>query len=108
MRLWSAERSTAQAIDDLQNAGLPAGPVYSPQQALDDPQVAAMGFLRGMADYPGLPRPAPVADFPVKLTRSPGGIRTRPPTLGEHTNEILGWLGYSAADVARLREQHVI
>jgi crotonobetainyl-CoA:carnitine CoA-transferase CaiB-like acyl-CoA transferase len=108
MRLWTAERTSAQAIDELQNAGIPAGPVYSPQQALDDPQVVAMGFLRAMADYPGLPKPAPIADLPVKLTRSPGGIRSRPPTLGEHTNEILTSLGYSAADIMRLRELQVV
>src|ERR1700731_4438205 len=42
---WCAARTTGEALAALDAAGLPAGPVYSPQQALDDPQVAAMRFL---------------------------------------------------------------
>ncbi|MDE1923518.1 MAG: CoA transferase, partial [Gammaproteobacteria bacterium] len=52
MEDWCAERTTAEALAALEAAGLPAGPVYTPQQALDDPQVAAMGFLHSIADYP--------------------------------------------------------
>ncbi len=108
MRQWCAARATSQAIAELEAAGLPAGPVYTPQQALDDPQVRAMSYLREIADYPGLPRPAPVPDLPVRFSRSPAGIETRPPTLGEHTDEILAELGYSPGDIARFREHGVI
>ncbi len=108
MRAWCAERSTAQALEELERAGLPAGPVFTPQQALDDPQVAAMGFLKMVADYPGLARPAPVADLPVRLSRTPGGIASGPPQLGEHTDEILAQLGYSAAQIASLRADGIV
>lgn len=106
-RAWCALRSTAQAIQELEKAGLPAGPVYTPQQALDDPQVRTMGFLKAV-DYPGLRRSALVADLPVALSLTPGGIRQRPPKLGEHTDEILASLGYGAADVARLRASGIV
>jgi crotonobetainyl-CoA:carnitine CoA-transferase CaiB-like acyl-CoA transferase len=59
-------------------------------------------------DYPGLPRPAPVAKAPVWLSATPGGIRHRPPLLGEHTDAILTELGYDAAAVARLRAEGVV
>lgn len=108
MRAWCAERTTAEALQQLAAAGLPAGPVHTLQQALDEPQAAAMEFFRFVSDYPGLPRPAPVPDLPVELTASGGGIRRRPPTLGEHTEEILGSLGYSARDIARLRDSGVV
>jgi len=108
MREWCAGRSTAEAIAELEAAGLPAGPVYTPQQALDDPQVAAMGFLREVADYPGLPRPAPVPDLPVHFSRSPAGITVRPPRLGEHTEEILAELGYAGDEIGRLRDHGIV
>jgi crotonobetainyl-CoA:carnitine CoA-transferase CaiB-like acyl-CoA transferase len=61
-----------------------------------------------LVDYPGLPKPAPVADTPVRLSATPGGIRHRAPKLGEHTDEILAELGFDDAEVARLREARVV
>lgn len=107
MRRWCAERTTAAAVAELESAGIPAGPVYRPQEALDDPQVAALGCLHPV-DYPGLPKPAPVADLPVRFSATPGGIRHRPPTLGEHTDEILGALGYGATEIAALRAAGIV
>ena len=100
MRGWCAQRTTDDAVATLERAGIPAGPVYTPQQALDDPQVAAMGFLTALSGYPGLNRPAPVADLPVKLSATPGGIRTPPPRAGEHSQEILASLGYTPEEIA--------
>jgi len=77
----------------------PAGPLYSPQQALDDPHIRAAGLLRD-TDYPGLPRPAPLAPTPVDLSETPGRFRQAAPTLGEHTDAILAELGYDADAIA--------
>ena len=107
MAAWCAGRSTEQALAELDEARLPAGPVYSPQQALDDPHVRATGFMTPL-DYPGMARPAPVAATPVKLSKTPGTVRHRAPTLGEHTDQILTELGYGAAEIADLREKRVV
>jgi crotonobetainyl-CoA:carnitine CoA-transferase CaiB-like acyl-CoA transferase len=107
MQRWCAERSSAEALETLGRARVPAAPVLSPQQALDDPQIRALALLEPV-DYPGLPRPAPVAKVPVWLSKTPGSIRHRPPLCGEHTEEILASLGYDPAAIAELQRKEVI
>ncbi len=107
MSRWCAERTTAEALEVLGKAQIPAGPVLKPQETLDDPQVNAMGFFQPVA-FPGAPRPAPVAKVPVRLSETPGSIRRRAPLLGEHTDEILGELGYDAPAISVLRARGVI
>lgn len=104
---WCAERTTAEALLALEEARVPAGPVLSPQQAHDDPHVQAMGILNSV-DYPGLPKAAPVVGTPVLLSETPGRITRRPPTLGEHTDEVMTEIGYSHEDIAALRARRVI
>ena len=108
MAAWCAARTSAQALAELDAAGLPAGPVHTPQQALDDPQVAAMHFLHAVEGYPGLRRPVPVSGLPVQLGKTPVLTPQRPPLLGAHTDEILAQLGYSPGEIAALRTQQVI
>ncbi len=108
MRAWCAQRTSAEAIATLEAAGIPAGPVLTPQQALEDPQVAAMGFLRAVADYPGLPRPAQVSDLPVRFGALRGGITRRPPRAGEHSVEILTELGMTAEEIAQLQAEGAV
>jgi crotonobetainyl-CoA:carnitine CoA-transferase CaiB-like acyl-CoA transferase len=107
MSRWCAERTTAEALEILGAAKLPAGPVLKPQQTLDDPHIKAMGFFQETA-FPGAPRPAPLAKVPVWLSETPGSIRHRAPMLGEHTDRILAELGYDAKAIAALRERRVV
>lgn len=102
MAAWCADKTRDQALDALAAARIPAGPVLSPAQVLVHPQVAALGLLQAV-DYPGLPSPAPIAGVPVFLSRTPAEIRTRPPQLGEHTDDLLASLGYDAQAIADLR-----
>ncbi len=107
MAAWCAGRTTEQCLTELDEARVPAGPVLSPQQVLDHPQIQAGGFLTA-TEYPGLPKPAPITDTPVRLSANPGGIRRRAPTLGEDTDAILQELGYGAEAIAALREKAVV
>ena len=107
MSEWTAERTTAEALAELEAARIAAGPLYSPQQALKDAHVRAAGLLED-TEYPGLPRPAPLAPTPVDLSETPGRFRHRAPTLGEHTTEILTELGYGPEQIAELRARNVI
>jgi crotonobetainyl-CoA:carnitine CoA-transferase CaiB-like acyl-CoA transferase len=107
MSRWCAERTTAEVLEVLGNAKIPAGPVYRPQQTLDDPHIRAMGFFQ-QTEFPGMRKPAPIAKVPVRLSGTPGGIRCRAPTLGEHTDQIMGTLGYDATAIAALRKKGVI
>jgi crotonobetainyl-CoA:carnitine CoA-transferase CaiB-like acyl-CoA transferase len=107
MARWCAERTTAEALDALEAARVPAGPVMSPAQVFADPHVRARQLFK-MMEYPGVPKAAPVADTPVRLSRTPGGIRRRSPTLGEHTDAILEELGFSAGEIAALRKARAV
>jgi len=107
MSEWTAERTTAEALAELEAARIPAGPLYSPQQALEDAHIRTAGLLRD-TQYPGLARPAPLAPTPVDLSETPGSFRHRAPTLGEHTDEILKELGYSREEIAGLRARKVL
>jgi crotonobetainyl-CoA:carnitine CoA-transferase CaiB-like acyl-CoA transferase len=104
---WCAERTSKEVLDAMEQARLPAGPIMSPQEVLDDPHVAAKGLFQAV-EYPGLDIPAPLMRTPVELSETPGEIRSRPPTLGEHTEQIMSELGYSASEIAQLRENRVI
>ena len=86
---------------------IPSAPVLSPQQALDHPLVQALGLLQP-TDYPGLPRPAPVAAVPIWMSETLPVERRRPPLLGEHTDEVLAEIGYDADQIAALRAQAVV
>ncbi|PYN00315.1 MAG: CoA transferase [Candidatus Rokuibacteriota bacterium] len=107
MAEWTATRTTAEALAGLEGTKIPAAPLYSPQQALEDAHIRTAKLLED-TDYPGLARKAPLAPTPVDLSETPGRFRHRAPTIGEHTAEILGELGYDRAAIEGLESRGVI
>ena len=94
-------RPAAEWIAHLKEAGIPCGAVRDLHQVFTDPQVIERAMVVAM-DHPvaGAIRQLGV---PVKLGGTPGAVRTPPPALGQHTDAILGELGISPGDIARLR-----
>ena len=107
MQEWCAGRTRAELVALLDAAKMPAAPVLSPQEVLDDPHVEAMGYLRRVP-FPGASRPVPIIETPFRLSATPGSIRTRAPLLGEHTDEVLTEIGYDTTQIADLRAREVI
>lgn len=107
MAQWCADKTKAEVLELLHAARLPAAPMHSTQDVLDDPHVQAMGYLQRVP-FPGASRDVPVIETPFRLSETPGEIRRRAPLLGEHTTEILGELGYTDTQLADLRERGVV
>jgi crotonobetainyl-CoA:carnitine CoA-transferase CaiB-like acyl-CoA transferase len=107
MQRWCDDKTIEVAMKALDAARIPASPLLSPQQVLDDRHIQAMGFLK-LVDYPGLPRPAPLVETPFRMSATPGAIRCRPPLLGEHTDALLSELGYGEAAIAELRRRNIV
>lgn len=104
---WCADLSTEDVMRELTGAGIAAGPILRPEELLDDPQVRLSGQLVDVP-YPGLPRPAPITDFPVSLSGTPGRIRGPAPGLGADTTGILSELGYSGDRIGQWRAGGII
>jgi crotonobetainyl-CoA:carnitine CoA-transferase CaiB-like acyl-CoA transferase len=107
MQAWCATRTRADALAALAKARVPAGPIYTPQEVLDDHHVREAGFFKEV-EFPGLAKPYPIVNQPVKLSRTPLDITRRPPTLGEHTDEILARCGFGKEEIAQLRRDRVV
>ncbi|RKJ96726.1 CaiB/BaiF CoA transferase family protein [Alicycliphilus denitrificans] len=107
MAEWCARFTRDEAIARLEEARIPAGPINSPREVLDDPLIRESGAFHEVA-YPGAARPVPLVAPPATLSRTPPRIQRRPPTAGEHTGEILQELGYPPAAIQALREAGVV
>ncbi|MBM3449976.1 MAG: CoA transferase [Armatimonadetes bacterium] len=99
-------RTTAEWASLLEEAAVPNGPIYRMSDIFADPQsihremkVTLPHATAGKVTVTGVP---------VKLSETPGAVRLAAPALGQHTEEILGELGYDAAGISRLRADGAI
>jgi crotonobetainyl-CoA:carnitine CoA-transferase CaiB-like acyl-CoA transferase len=104
---WTSSRTLDDAMVALNAADVPAGPVYSVQDIVEDPQYQAREMLVDLPDdrLGHLLMPGVVP----KLSRTPGGVRTSGPDLGADTAAVLGQLlGLDAAAIADLQARKVV
>jgi crotonobetainyl-CoA:carnitine CoA-transferase CaiB-like acyl-CoA transferase len=104
---WCNSRTVSEALDALARAKVPAGPVLSPQQLLDDAHVNRAGYFAPV-EFPGLPQAARIMATPVVLSDTPGNVSLAPPVLGQHTETLLAELGITADEIDSLRREGVI
>jgi crotonobetainyl-CoA:carnitine CoA-transferase CaiB-like acyl-CoA transferase len=98
---WVGSGTVEQAGARLTAEGIPWGPVASVPDVVASPQIAAREMLVSIA-HPTLGE-LRVPGVPIKLSASPGGVRTAPPLVGQDTEEVLAQLGYDAARIAALQ-----
>ncbi|MBM3343357.1 MAG: CoA transferase [Betaproteobacteria bacterium] len=103
---WTRAHDLAEVLKALEQAEIPAGRVYDPEDILNDVHYAARNMIERWALPDGKPMRIPAVT--PKLTDTPGGTRWLGPALGEHTGEVLTALGYSAQQQAQLRAQNII
>ncbi|MBI4888817.1 MAG: CoA transferase [Acidobacteria bacterium] len=101
------QRTRAQWLTALNDAGIPAGPVRNLHEVLTDAQLLARDMIHRLQH--SVAGPVQVLGTPVKLSETRGAVRSAPPALGEHTDQVLtADLGLSPSDVAALRAGGVL
>ena len=102
---WTMTKTKFEAMDILNEYDIPCGPILSMKEIAEEPSLRETGTIVEV-DHPVRGKYLTVGN-PIKMSDSPT-IVTRSPLLGEHTEEVLTQLGYSASQIATLREEKVI
>ena len=100
------ERDSATWIEFFNEAGVPAGEINSIDQVFADPQVEHLKMAESVQS--GAIGDIELVAQAVRLHRTPSTLAVAPPERGEHTDEVLQGLGYSADEVAAMRERNVV
>jgi crotonobetainyl-CoA:carnitine CoA-transferase CaiB-like acyl-CoA transferase len=103
---WIGERTLAEAIATLEEAGVTAAPVYDIAQFLKDPHVRERGIIVETPDEEL--GSVPMHEVTPRLSRTPGEFRLPPPSVGQHNEEIYGRIGYGAERLRALRDTGTI
>lgn len=101
-----ADLTTQDALDRLDEHGVPASPVRDMAEVFDDPQLAARNMIAEF-DHPTA-GPMRVPGSPMHFSRTPTTVRQHPPSLGEHTEAVLREYGYGDGDLNELKKRGAI
>lgn len=98
--------TASELIERVSKAGVPCGPINTVDRIASDPQVQHMKLIQSVP-HPDIPD-LKLCSVPLRFSGTPGAIQSPPPSMGEHTDQILCELGYSQERIAELRRQGVI
>jgi crotonobetainyl-CoA:carnitine CoA-transferase CaiB-like acyl-CoA transferase len=99
---WTARHTKAE-LARLIGGKVPFGPVATVADIFADPHAGARDML-AQVSHPGSARTATIANTPIRMTATPGGVRDRAPIAGEHTDAVLAEAGFTASEIAELRK----
>jgi formyl-CoA transferase len=100
-------KPSAHWVEAITGAGVPCGPIYTMDRVFADPQVKHLGIAQTVhSDAIG--RDVTLVGQPIVMSRTPSKITQRPPERGEHSDAILGELGYSRAQIDDLRKRNIV
>jgi formyl-CoA transferase len=99
-------KTSAEWVDILNKAGVPCGPILDVKQMFEDEQIRHLRLATQVV-HPRLGEQT-VQNLPVTLSRTPGAVVSASPDLGEHTDQVLGELGYSKEDIAALHRDGAV
>jgi formyl-CoA transferase len=102
----TATRPSAEWVERFNKAGVPSGPIYSIDQMFADAQVRHVGMARPVKTKNG--QALTLVGQPVSLSRTPSKLVAPPPGLGQHTDAVLKEFGFSAKQIATLRQANAI
>jgi crotonobetainyl-CoA:carnitine CoA-transferase CaiB-like acyl-CoA transferase len=100
------ELKTVELLERLRVAGVPSAPILTVDAVLEEPQTQASGMLVA-APHPRLPDYRSIG-LPILWDGARPEVRRVPPRLGEHSADVLTWLGYTLDDIGALRAKGVI
>src|SRR5881296_1739815 len=101
-----AKKPSAEWIETLNRAGVPSGPILNVREVFENEQIRHLGMAQPVR-HPDRGEML-VQGLPATLSRTPGAIRRAAPTHGEHTDEVLRELGYTAEEITGLRKDGVV
>ena len=107
MSEWCAERTSKEAIMELEGSRIPVGEVLKASETLKEEHILKKGSFVKL-NYPTMDKEYSVVGPAVELSENPGVIKSRSPQLGEHNEEILSGLGYSQDEITQLKSERII
>lgn len=103
---WTVQYTKSE-LSDMLGGEIPYGPVMNAADIFSSPHFRARQMLVDV-EQPGAAQALTIANTPLHMSETPGGVRHRAPLTGEHTNEVLSSFGFTIDEITELRDAHAL